>query len=175
MAVLGRAWLLVSVSAAGGVPGLRMYVWQALRGLGAVPVGPSGHLLPDLDLVDRKVRRLVDRVLRDGGAAQVWHIEVTNGTEVEQLVEQVQTARDAEYVEVEVEENEADLARFHGWLAKIDARDYFTAPVGAQARQEFARAAAALASFEAAAITAEDPPTATDRPHLRSLPAAGDH
>jgi len=194
VAVASRAWLLVSVSAAGGTPALRMYVWRALRGLGVVPIGPSVHLLPDLDAVDRKVHRLVARVMRDGGTAQIWHIHVSSKAEHDQLVAQVQAARDEEYAEVldrlpaffteletetvrgritfaEVEENEADLARFRSWLAKIAARDYFTAPAGQQARAEVARAEAALATFEAAAISAEETSPNAARPRLRSIPA----
>ncbi|MEC4017100.1 Chromate resistance protein ChrB [Streptomyces sp. H27-D2] len=34
----------------------------------------------------------------------------------------------------EVEESEADLARFDTWVPKIAARDYFAAPIGAEVR-----------------------------------------
>ena len=66
-------------------------------------------------------------------------------------LDEFRAARDAEYAEVverapallaelemerargratyaEVEESEADLVRFQGWLAKIEARDYFDSP-----------------------------------------------
>jgi hypothetical protein len=54
----------------------------------------------------------------------------------------------------EVEESEADLARFQAWLAKI-ARDYFAAPLGERVRAELDRAGQLLAAFEAAALAAD--------------------
>ena len=67
----------------------------------------------------------------------------------------------AELTYAEVEESEADLERFRTWLAKIAARDYFTAPGGQAARDAVEEAAAELAAFEEAALHAEAPePTA---------------
>ncbi|MEU5264215.1 Chromate resistance protein ChrB [Amycolatopsis sp. NPDC021455] len=57
----------------------------------------------------------------------------------------------------EVEESEAGLQRFRGWLDKIAARDYFGAPVGQDAREAVEQAAAELAAFEEAALRAEAP------------------
>jgi hypothetical protein len=63
---------------------------------------------------------------------------------------------------VEVEENEADLMRYHDWMAEIAAQDYFGAPRGEAARSERARAEQVFAAFEAAALAAEEPaPSAT--------------
>jgi hypothetical protein len=100
------------------------------------------------------------------------------------VVEELNAARDAEYAEVlerlpalrqelaaetargrltyaEVEESEADLDRFRTWLAKIAARDYFSAPGGQAAREAVDDAAAELAAFEEAALHADAPePTA---------------
>jgi hypothetical protein len=58
----------------------------------------------------------------------------------------------------EVEECEADLDRYRSWLAKIAARDYFSATSGAAAQAAVAAAAAELAAFEQAALSAEAPP-----------------
>jgi hypothetical protein len=54
-----------------------------------------------------------------------------------------------------VEESEADLERFRTWLAKIAARDYFSAPGGQAARAAVDEAAADLEDFEEAALHAE--------------------
>jgi hypothetical protein len=73
----------------------------------------------------------------------------------------------------EVEESEADLARFDAWLTKIAKRDYFDAPLAAQVRSELDRARDALRAFEAAAWASENnaKPTAGAGPGLRSIPA----
>jgi len=57
----------------------------------------------------------------------------------------------------EVEESEADLERFRGWLAKITKRDYFRADGGQVVRDAVAQAATELAAFEDAALRAEAP------------------
>jgi hypothetical protein len=55
----------------------------------------------------------------------------------------------------EVEESDADLARFEGWAAKIEARDYFLAPIGDEVRAELERARVIMKMFEAPALAAE--------------------
>jgi Protein ChrB, N-terminal len=78
-------------------------------------------------------------------------------------------ARRATYAEVE--ESEAYLDRFRNWLAKIAARDYFSAPGGEAARAAIDQAAADLAAFEQAALHAEAPDTVPDttRQRLRTV------
>jgi hypothetical protein len=176
-----RGWLLVSVSTAGAAGTLRVQVWRKLRSLGALYVQHSVCLLPDLPGVVREARRLADRVRQQGGTARVLHVAVTDAAEQAQLAAELNAARDAEYAEVlerlpefhtelarerargrvtyaEVEECEADLDRFRSWLGKITARDYFRAPGGAAAREAVEAAAADLAAFEQAALSAEAPP-----------------
>ncbi|WP_028926336.1 Chromate resistance protein ChrB [Pseudonocardia acaciae] len=172
------AWLVVSVSTAGAPASLRVRVWRKLRSLGALYLQQSACLLPARAEVVREVRRLVDRVHRQGGSARVLHMAFTDPSEERAVIAELNAARDAEYAEVldrlpslrreladerargnltyaEVEESEADLDRFRAWLAKIAARDYFTAPAGASARDALEQAAADLAAFEQAALQAE--------------------
>lgn len=174
-------WLLVSVSTAGAAGTVRVQVWRKLRSLGALYVQQSVCLLPDLPGLVREVRRLADRVRRQGGTARVLHVAVTDHAEQAQLAAEMNAARDAEYAEVterlpeflgeiarerargrltyaEVEECEADLDRFRSWLAKITARDYFSAPGGAVAREAVEAAAAEFAAFEQEALAAAAPP-----------------
>jgi uncharacterized protein YdbL (DUF1318 family) len=174
-------WLLVSVSTAGAGAALRVQVWRKLRSLGALYLQQSVCLLPARDEVVREVRRLADRVRRQGGSCRLLHVSIADDSERAQLVADMNAARDQEYGEVlerlpelvaelgnerargrttyaEVEENEADLERYQSWLAKIAARDYFGAPRGEEARAAVAGAAAELAAFEQAALSAEAPP-----------------
>ena len=71
----------------------------------------------------------------------------------------------------EVEESEADLERFRGWLAKITNRDYFRADGGQVVRDAVAQAATELAAFEDAALRAEapDPPLTTRATPIRAV------
>lgn len=180
--------MLISVSTAGTAGTLRVQVWRKLRSLGALYIQQSVCLLPDLPDVAREVRRLLDRIHHQGGSGRCWRIVFTEPGEQQQVIAELNSARDAEYAEVaerlptlreelnmerargrltyaEVEESEADLERFRSWLAKIAARDYFGAPGGAAARAAIDDAAAELAAFEQAALGAESPaePTPTDQ------------
>lgn len=174
----GEGWLLVSVSTAGAAAGLRVQVWRKLRSLGALYLQQSACLLPARPEVSREVLRLADRVRHQGGTARLLHILIPDPAERTQVVAEMNAARDEEYGEVldrlpeftaeldkerargratyaEVEECQADLDRYRSWLAKIAARDYFGAPGGAAARAAVEAAAADLADFEQAALTAE--------------------
>ncbi len=175
------AWLLVAVSTAGGADSLRVHVWRKLRGLGAVYVQQSVCLLPDRPPVAATVRKLADKVRAGGGTARCLHLTLTDPVERGELIGEFRASVTAEYSEVlqrlpaffteietetakghttfaEVEESEADLARFEAWVAKIEARDYFAAPIGAEVRAELDRARKAMKAFEAAALAAETAP-----------------
>jgi hypothetical protein len=187
-------WLVVAVSTAGGSDSLRVTVWRRLRGLGALYLQQSVCLLPDRPEVARAVHRLAMQIRAGGGSARVLHVHLSGASEREQVVAEIRAAVEVEYREVlqrlpsffseleseigrgnvtfaEVEESEADLARFEAWLTKIAKRDYFDAPLAAQVRSEMDRARTALRAFEAAAWAAESDtaPTAGAEPGLRSV------
>ena len=189
------------MSTAGASAALRVQVWRKLRSLGALYLQQSVCLLPARDDVVREVRRLADRVRRQGGSCRLLQVGIADDAERAQVVAEMNAARDQEYGEVlerlpefiaeldkerargrttyaEVEECEADLERYRSWLAKIAARDYFGAPGGAAARDAVEKAAAELAAFEQAALSAEAPPEqetpATRAGGARRLRAAGE-
>jgi len=172
------SWLLISVSSAGAPASLRVLVWRRLRGLGAVYLQQSVCLLPDRPQIRSDVAQLLDRVRAEGGSGRLLQVLLTDHDERQQLIADFRHASDAEYEDllgrlpaflteldterargraslVEVEENEADLQRYRSWLAKIQARDYFQAPVGPTAQQALERCAAELAHFEHEAFEAE--------------------
>lgn len=180
-----QRWLLVTTSTAGAPASLRVQVWRKLRSLGGLYLQQSVCLLPDRPEVVRAVRRLLDRVRRDGGEARLLHVALPERAEQARIIEAFRSERAVEYGEVleripalleelaterargrttfaEVEESEADLERFRSWLSKIAARDYFGAPNAAEAHAAVERCAAELADFEQAALAAEAPEPAAD-------------
>ena len=186
-----ETWLLVTASSAGASDSLRVAIWRKLRSLGALYLQQSVCVLPARPDVEREIRRLVDRVQANGGAARVLRMTFEDADEEAQLVSELQAARDDEYGEVlarvpafldelrserdrdratyeEVEESEADLERFRAWLAKIDRRDYFGAPRRAEAHEAVDRCARALEAFESEAFTRDAQP-AVDQPPLRAI------
>jgi chromosome segregation ATPase len=187
----GEPWLLVTASSAGATDSLRVAIWRKLRSLGALYLQQSVCVLPARADVEREIRRLVDRVRANGGAARVLRITFEDAKEEAQLISELRAARDDEYGEVlervpafleelrnerdrdratyeEVEESEADLERFRAWLAKIDRRDYFGASRRADAHAAVARCAQALEAFESEAF-ARDAQPADERPRLRAV------
>lgn len=116
-------WLLISVSTAGAAGTLRVQVWRKLRSLGALYVQQSVCLLPALPEVAREVRRLLGRVLHEGGSGRLLHIEITGSAERAQVIAEMNATRDAEYAEVleRLPEFLAELARERvrrpGWPA----------------------------------------------------------
>ena len=184
-------WLLVTASSVGAGDSLRVAVWRKLRSLGALYLQQSVCVLPARPEVEREIRRLVDRVRANGGAARVLRISFEDVNEEALLVSELQAARDDEYGEVlervpafleelrserdrdratyeEVEESEADLERFRTWLAKIDRRDYFNAPRRQEAHAAVERCARALEAFESEAF-ARDSRSAAEQPPLRAV------
>jgi len=188
-----QGWLLITVSTAGAPPALRVQVWRRLRALGALYLQQSVCLLPDRPDVTRAVRRLLDRVRRDGGQGRLLKVALTDPAEEQAIIEDFRRERAVEYADLleripeflaeldrerargrttyaEVEESEADLHRFQSWLAKIAARDYFDAPGAAEAQAAVERCAAELAAFEEDALAAEAPePNQSRIPERRHL------
>ena len=186
-----EAWLLVTASSAGAADSLRVAIWRKLRSLGALYLHQSVCVLPARPVVQREIRRLVDRVRANGGTARVLRIAFDDVNEEAQIIAELQAARDVEYGEVlervpafldeltserdrdratyeEVEESEADLERFRAWLAKIDRRDYFGASRRAEAHAAVERCARALEAFESEAF-ARDAQSAAEQPPLRAV------
>jgi hypothetical protein len=182
------AWLMVSVSTAGAPAALRVTTWRRLKELGALYLQQSVCLLPHRPAVQTALGQLTDRIRSGGGTARVLTVAVTDPAQQAELVDELCQARNTEYNEVlerfpsffkelsnesargratfeEVEESEADLARFRAWLRKIAARDYFQANLGPQARAELKRAEDALARFTELAMYAEAPPEAAAAEH----------
>lgn len=186
-------WLLISVSTAGASASLRVTVWRQLKALGALYLHQSVCVLPARAGTRRAVAALTERVQQGGGAVRTLSIRVTDPEQEAQLNAELQAARDEEYAEVlerlpsffeelenetargrttfeELEESEADLARFRAWLTKIAARDYFNAATGEQARAELARAERALAAFADLAMASHENATkAASAPRLRAV------
>src|SRR4029453_7538187 len=173
-------WLLITVSTAGAPPALRVQVWRRLPALGALDLQQSVCLLPDRPEVTRAVRRLLDRVHRDGGEGRLLKIALTDPVEEHAVIEDFRRERAVEYADLleripvflpeldrerargrttyaEVEESEADLHRFQSWLAKITARDYFDAPGATDPQAAVERCVTELAAFEEDALAAEAP------------------
>lgn len=191
---MARDWLLITVSTPpGGSSTLRVYAWRNLRSLGAHYLQQSVCLLPATPKTTRAGARVVGRLRAEGGGGEMLRIRLTDAKREAAVIDAIQRERTDEYREVvessrqfhaelrrerrrgratytELEESDADLARYQKWLAAIRARDYFEAPGAGEAAAAVASCEEALARFESDALAAElDESTPGGRPELRVL------
>jgi hypothetical protein len=140
----------------------------------------------------------VTRLRAEGGHGEMLRIRLPDSKQEAAVIDAIQRERTDEYREVvestrqfhqelqlerrrgrttytELEESDADLARYQKWLAAIRARDYFDAPGGQEAVAAVASCEEALAGFESDALSAElDEATLERRPGLRALEGGND-
>jgi hypothetical protein len=194
-----RDWLLITVSTPpGGTSTLRVYAWRKLRSLGAHYLQQSVCLLPATPKTTRAVARLVNRLRAEGGHGEMLRTRLSDAKQEAAVIDAIQRERTDEYHELvestrqfheelelerrrgramytELEESDADLARYQKWLAAIHARDYFDAPGGREAAAAVSSCEEALARFESEALSAELDESAPDsRPGLRALEGGND-
>jgi predicted Zn-dependent peptidase len=194
-----RHWLLITVSTPrGGSSTLRVYAWRNLRSAGAHYLQQSVCLLPATPATTRTATKVVTRVRAEGGQGEMLLIELVDPRHEAKVIDAMQAEREDEYRELvestrqfheelererrrgratytELEESDADLARYNRWLAAVRARDYFDAPGGDEATAAVASCEAALARFESEALSAElDEPTAAPGPSLRAVDRPND-
>jgi hypothetical protein len=194
-----RHWLLITVATpAGGSSTLRVYAWRNLRSAGAHYLQQSVCLLPATPRTMRAATKVVRRLRAEGGHGEVLRIQLTEPGQETKVIDAMQTERSDEYHELvestrqfheelalerrrgratytELEESDADLARYKKWLAAVRARDYFNAPGSAEAAAAVASCEAALAQFESEALSAElDEPRSVTAPRLRAVDRPND-
>lgn len=123
----------------------RISLWRKLRRLGAVQIVDGLVALP----LDARTREhfewLADEVLAAGGEASVWLAEPTLRAEHDELAARMTEAVAAEYravIDGAAAARDEDrihrrraLARLRRQVRNIDARDFFSAPAGDDARR----------------------------------------
>ena len=192
-------WLLITVSTPPrGTSTLRVYAWRNLRSLGAHYLQQSVCLLPATPKTTRAAARVVTRLRAEGGHGEMLRIRMTDSKQEVAVIDAIQRERTDEYGEVvestrqfheelqherrrgrttytDLEESDADLARYQKWLAAIRARDYFDAPGRQEAAAAVASCEEALARFQSEALSAElDEATPETRPRLRATKRGND-
>jgi DNA-binding transcriptional regulator PaaX len=171
-----HGWLLLIYRIPSEPTRLRAAVWRRLKGLGAIYLQNSAAALPADTGRERALRKLRREIVEMGGTAVLMSCAVLSG-EAEVLAA-FQAARDDEYEEIidkcqdflgqldkeyraehftyaELEENEEDLVKLQGWLAKITDRDVFGAPKRGATLEALAACERALEEY-AARVYAEE-------------------
>jgi hypothetical protein len=171
-------WLLLIYRVPQDPPGRRTYVWRQLKQLGAVYLQQAAAVLPHRPEVQSALAALATRIQEFDGEASL--LETTSPSQAWEadIVGHFNAARDAEYAEVvenverfedeiaresqrgkytfaELEDSEADWEKIERWSARIDARDFFTAPGRLGAVTAMERGRARLEQFAAAVYVHE--------------------
>jgi hypothetical protein len=144
----GPGWLLLIYRVPPEPTRLRAAVWRRIKSLGAIYLQNSVAALPAGPASERALRKLRREITGMSGTAVLMSCSVLAGEP--EVRAQFQAARNDEYEEIvdkcedflrqvqkeydedhftyaELEENEVDLVKLKGWLAKITDRDVFGA------------------------------------------------
>lgn len=144
-----NGWLVLIYRIPSEPTRLRATAWRRLKGLGAIYLQNSAAALPASAAAERALRKLRHEIGEMGGSAVLMSCTALAGES--EVLAAFQAARDEEYEEIidkcrdflgqldkeykaehftyaELEENEEDLVKLQGWLAKVTDRDVFGAP-----------------------------------------------
>ena len=130
--------------------------------LGAYYLQQSVCVLPATPATTRVATKVVRRLRAEGGQGEMLRIQLEDARQEAKVIDAMQAERTDEYHELiestrqfheelecerirgramytELEESDADLARYKNWLAAVRARDYFDAPGRAEATAAVSR------------------------------------
>ena len=173
-----QRWLLLIYRVPQDPPGRRTYVWRQLKELGAIYLQQAVGLLPDRPAVRAALDALAERIRAFEGEVSLLETTSPSVEWEQEMICRFNQARDAEYIEVvenverfedeiaresqrgkytfaELEDSEADWEKIERYLARIDARDFFTAPGRAGVVAALERGQAKLEEFAAAVYAHE--------------------
>jgi chromosome segregation ATPase len=149
----------------------RVYVWRKLKSAGAIFLHQSAFLLPSSKASKALFEELEKEVKQQGGQARVLAVKVEDAKQEAEIVAQFNAQSEEEYGEfiercddlhaeltkergknhysfAELEENDAEVKKLKSWLSRIQARDFFSAPLGAKAVAAFVAAIKDFSRYE---------------------------
>ncbi len=139
-------WLLFTSQLPASPSSLRVAVWRRMKAAGAMSLQNGVWLLPRTKGQERTVQELLDYLEQQGAQGQTFAATALTGKVEQGLVQRFKGQRDEEYTELiercesllaelaretkkkkftfaELEENEEDMQKLEGWMARIRARD----------------------------------------------------
>lgn len=170
-------WLLFLPQLPSSPSSLRVHVWRRLRAAGALGLQHGVWVLPYTAEHERTFRALVAAVTPQGGTGLIFVATALDPALPADIVGGFQAERAQDYAEFQgrcrdflaeieketssrnfafagLEENEQDLHKLTGWLARIRARDFFKGEQAEQADSALAGCQRTLEIF-AEAVYAE--------------------
>lgn len=172
-----REWLLLLPQLPSSPSSLRVLVWRRLRALGALGLQHGVWVLPHAPGHEQLFRALVAELTPQGGSALLFAASPLDPALPADIVARFRTERAQDYAEfagrcrdflaeiaketdqqnftfAELEENEQDLQKLAGWLARIRSRDFFPSEQTEAAARALAGCQQALDAFSHAVYVA---------------------
>ncbi len=148
----------------------RMAIWRKLKGMGAVYLQGGVCLLPKTDDHVRRLKMLENDIAEAAGECVILETVALDAGQRDKVVARFRADRDDAYEELldkcddferevakeaaadhytyaELEENDLDLKKLQGWLAKIRALDFYGAERAGEAEARLKRCEAILDDY----------------------------
>lgn len=172
-------WLLLTYKVPPEPSAKRIALWRKLKGLGAVYLQNGVCLLPKTHRHVRQLKVLENDILGNNGSCVILETIALDQTQEDRVVTRFKSDRDDAYEEIvdkcddfeadvakeisashytfaELEENEVDYKKLHGWLERIQALDFYGASRAALAVKRVAHCEVVLDDYAKRVFNAHD-------------------
>ena len=173
------SWLLLTYKVPPEPAAKRISLWRKLKGMGAVYLQNGVCLLPKTDDHVRRLKMLENDIGEAGGASVILETVALDPGQEAKVLARFKADRDDAYEEfidkcddfeaeiakevaanhytyAELEENDVDLKKLQGWLAKIRALDFYGADRAAEAEERLKGCVAVLDDYARKVFDAHD-------------------
>lgn len=163
-------WLLLTYKVPPEPAAKRISVWRKLKGMGAIYLQNGVCLLPKTDDHLRRLKMLANDIAEAHGESVILETVGLDAGQEEKVVARFKADRDAAYEEfidkcddferevakeitanhytyAELEENDVDLKKLQGWLAKIRKLDFYGGARAAEAAERLEGCEAVLDDY----------------------------
>ncbi|NWH08351.1 MAG: chromate resistance protein ChrB [Alphaproteobacteria bacterium] len=174
-----RAWLLLTYKVPPEPASKRVALWRRLKGMGAVYLQNGVCLLPKTDDHVRRLKMLENDIAEAKGESVILETVALDKAQEGKVIARFKADRDEAYAEfidkcddferevakeveashftyAELEENDVDLKKLRGWLAKIRKLDFYGAARAAEAEQRLKGCEAVLDDYAKRVFDAHD-------------------
>ncbi len=173
------SWLLLTYKVPPEPAARRIAIWRKLKGMGAVYLQNGVCLLPKTDEHLRRLKMLEKDVEEAHGDSVLLETVALDRGQEDKVVARFRADRDEAYVEfidkcddferevakeiaashytyAELEENDVDLKKLQGWLAKIEKLDFYGGEKAEEARTRLKGCEAVLDDYARRVFDAHD-------------------
>ncbi len=174
-----KSWLLLTYKVPPEPAAKRVALWRKLKGMGAVYLQNGVCLLPRSDDHVRRLKMLENDILEADGESVILETLALDPGQEAKVLARFKAERDEAYAEfidkcddferevakevtanhftyAELEENDVDLKKLQGWLAKIQKLDFYGAPRAAEAQERLVGCVTVLDDYARRVFNAHD-------------------